>query len=61
MQPNMNEVMLDPFTRSLALAPQEEHEISQDTASVIERSRLSLGSGAGISHDDVLREFGMVE
>jgi hypothetical protein len=53
------EVMMEPLSRSLALAPMEEEEISPETTAAIERARTSLAKGEGISHEDVRREFGL--
>ena len=53
------EVMVEPLTRSLALAPVEEEEITPDTAAALERARASLARGEGIPHEEVLREFGL--
>jgi len=48
-------VMTDP----LSSAPVEDEEISSETAEAIERARASLGQGKGISHEDMLHEFGI--
>jgi len=53
------EVMVDPLSRSLALAPVEEEEITPETAEALERARASLAPGEGIPHEEVLREFGL--
>ena len=53
------EVMVEPLSRSLASAPVEEEEVTPETAAAIERARASLARGEGISHQDVLREFGL--
>ncbi|MGO9517502.1 MAG: hypothetical protein ACLPND_10695 [Candidatus Korobacteraceae bacterium] len=53
------EVMVEPLSRSLASAPVEEEEITSETAAALERARASLARGEGISHEDILREFGM--
>ena len=53
------EVMVEPLTRSLALAPVEEEEITPDTAAALERARASLARGEGVPHEDILREFGL--
>ena len=37
----------------------EEEEITPDTAAAIDRARASLARGEGISHEDVLHEFGL--
>ena len=48
----------DPLLHSLSLAPVEDEEITPETAAALDRARISLERGEGISHDDVLREFG---
>ena len=56
------EVMVGPddasLTRSLALAPVEEEEITAETAAALDRARASLARGEGIPHEDIIREFG---
>ncbi len=58
---NLLEVMVEPLSRSLAFAPVEEEEITAETAAAIDRARASLARGEGISHEEVLREFGLSE
>lgn len=53
------EVMVEPLARSLAMAPVEDEEITPETAAALERSRRSLRRGEGISHEEILREFGL--
>ena len=53
------EVMVEPLSRSLALAPVEDEGITPETAAALDRSRASLHRGEGIPHDDILREFGL--
>ena len=53
------EVMVEPLARSLALAPVEEEEITPETAAALDRARGSLARGEGISHEEILREFGL--
>ena len=53
------EVMVEPLTRSLALASVEEEEVTPETAAALERARASLARGEGIPHEEVLREFGL--
>jgi hypothetical protein len=55
------EVMVEPLSRSLALAPVEEEEITADTAAAIDRARASLSRGEGIPHEEILREFGLTK
>jgi hypothetical protein len=56
---NLLEVMVEPLSRSLALAPVEEEEITPETAAALDRARASLARGEGISHDEIRREFGL--
>jgi hypothetical protein len=53
------EVMVEPLSRSLALAPVEQEELTADTAAAFERARASLARGEGIPHEEILREFGI--
>jgi hypothetical protein len=53
------EVMIEPLARSLALAPEEEEEITPETAAALDRARASLDRGEGIPHEEILREFGL--
>jgi hypothetical protein len=53
------EVMVEPLSRSLALAPVEDEEITPETAVALDRARASLAQGEGIPHEDILREFGL--
>jgi hypothetical protein len=53
------EVMVEPLSRSLALAPAEEEEITPETAAALDRARASLARGEGIPHEEILREFGL--
>ena len=45
--------------RSLAGAPVEEEETTDDTAAAIDRSRAAFTRGEVVPHADILREFGM--
>jgi hypothetical protein len=42
------EVMVEPLARSLALAPMENEEITQETAASLDHARASLARGEGI-------------
>lgn len=55
------EDMLEPLSRSLALAPLEEQEITTETAAALDRARTSLARGEGIPHEEMLREFGLTK
>lgn len=51
--------MLDPIARFIANAPVEEEEITSDLASELDRAKASRERGEGISHEKLLREFGV--
>jgi hypothetical protein len=53
------EVMVEPLAHSLAQAAVDDEELSPDTEAALDRSKESLARGAGIPHDEVLREFGL--
>jgi hypothetical protein len=55
------EVMVDTPPHSFADAPLEEEEITPETAAALDRARASLARGDGVSHEEVLREFGMTK
>jgi hypothetical protein len=57
--PLLQFMLLDPLSRSLAAASVEQEPISPDEAAALERARASLDRGEGISHEDILREFGL--
>lgn len=49
---------MEPLARSLALAEVEEEDLAPDTAA-LDLARVSLAHGAGIPHDEILREFSL--
>lgn len=51
--------MLDPISIALANAPIDDEPVSEEEAHDIAAARTSLARGEGISHDEVLREFGL--
>jgi len=53
------EVLVEPLSRTLAAAPVEDEDLTADTAAALDRARASLAGGAGTSHDEVRREFGL--
>jgi hypothetical protein len=53
------EVMIEPLSRSLAMAPIEDEDLTPETAAALDRARASLARGEGVSHEEVLREFGL--
>ena len=50
---------LEPLSRSLAMASVDDRELTPETAASLDRARASLARGEGISHDEILREFGL--
>ena len=44
---------------SLSQVQVEEEEITAETAAALDSSHASLARGAGIPHDEILREFGL--
>jgi hypothetical protein len=57
--PLLQFMLLDPVSRSLAGAPVEQESISGEEAAALDEARASLDRGQGISHEDILREFGL--
>ena len=53
------DVLVEPLSRSLAMAPADDEELNAETIVSIRRSRISLERGDGIPHDEVRREFGL--
>jgi hypothetical protein len=51
----------EPLAQVLAQAPLEEDDITAETAAALDRSRDSLTRGQGISHEEILREFGLTK
>jgi hypothetical protein len=47
--------MIEPSASLLS----EEEELTPETAAALDRARTSLARGQGISHEDILREFGI--
>lgn len=52
------EVMVEPLSRSLAIAPVEEEELTDEMVAALAQSRASLDAGDFVSHEEILREFG---
>ena len=50
------ETMVDPLALADALV--EKEELTPETIAALERARASFVRGEGISHEDILREFG---
>jgi len=53
------EVLVEPLSRSLAMAPVEDEDLTPETTAALDRSRASLARGEGIPHEEILREFGL--
>jgi hypothetical protein len=49
----------DPLARSLANAPVESEPISAEEATALDEAHTSIARGEGISHEEILREFGL--
>jgi hypothetical protein len=47
------------WSRSLAISPVEDEDLTPETAVALDRARASLARGDGVSHQEVLREFGL--
>jgi len=57
--PLLQFMLLDPVSRSLAAASVEQQPVSPEEAAALDEARASLDRGQGISHEDILREFGL--
>ena len=57
--PLLQFMLLDPMARALAGAAVEGQSISSDEAEGLDQAQASLKKGEGISHEDILREFGL--
>jgi hypothetical protein len=53
------EVLVEPLSRSLAMAPIDDEELAPETIASIQEARSSLARGEGIPHEEILREFGL--
>ena len=53
------EVMADPIARSLANAPVETEPVSAEEAAALDEAHAAIERGEGISHEEILREFGL--
>ncbi|MGA7410007.1 MAG: hypothetical protein WBW33_05940 [Bryobacteraceae bacterium] len=56
---HLMEVMLDPISRKLALAPLEDEEISEEEEQAVAEAREWSKHNKPIPHEDVLAEFGL--
>ena len=55
----MAAVEVEPLARSIAMAPAEDEEITDEMATALDHSRSSIARGEGIPHSEILREFGL--
>lgn len=51
----------EPLLESLSQVPAEDEAISEATAATLDRARASLARNEGISHEEILREFGLTK
>ena len=58
--PLLQFMLLDPVSRSLAAAPVEQESLSPEEAAALDEARAALDRGERISHEDILREFGLL-
>jgi hypothetical protein len=58
--PLLQFMLLDPVSRSLATAPVEEEPVPEEEAAALDEARASLDRGERISHEAILREFGLL-
>ena len=52
-------VMIDPLARTLANAPCDDEPVSEAEKAEIAAARASFARGEGISHEEVLGDFGL--
>lgn len=57
--PLLQFMLLDPVSRSLSAAPVEQDPVSREEAAALDQARASLDRGQGITHEEILREFGL--
>ena len=55
------EAMLDPVALAIANAPEDDEEITPETAAAIEESREWLKHNRGIPHEQLLAELGITQ
>ena len=51
------EVLVEPLSRSLAMAPVEEEELTPETVATLNRASAQLDRGESVSHEEILHEF----
>ena len=52
-------LIVDPLWLALAAAPMDDEELTPEVIASIEEARASIARGEGISHEEILREFGI--
>ena len=52
-------VLVEPLSMSLAMAPIDDEELTTEAIASIERGRLALDRGEFTSHEEMLREFSL--
>jgi hypothetical protein len=53
------EFLIEPLSRSLAMAPMDDEELNPETIAAIKLAGASLDRSEGVTHEEVLREFGL--
>lgn len=53
------EVLAEPLSRSLATAPLEDEDLTSETVAALGQASASLDRGEGVSHEEILAEFGL--
>jgi hypothetical protein len=54
---NLLDVLVEPFSHSLANVPVEDENLTPETIADLNRAANSLDRGEGISHEEIIREF----
>jgi hypothetical protein len=57
--PLLQFMLMDAVSRSLASAPVKQEPVSAEETAALDQGRASLDRGQGISHEEILREFGL--
>lgn len=52
------EAILEPVSHAIANAPLDDEELTPEAIAALDRARASLDRGRGISHEEILRDFG---
>lgn len=56
---NLLQVLSEPLSSSLALAPVEQEELNAKTGASLHLSYAAIDRGESVSHETILREFGL--